>query len=100
MFLPSCMQRLHDIVKGSSASIVLSSSWRETEKNVQKVNEELRKAGLGPVVDCTPVTAANFRSRTDEILDWLSRHPSVKHFVTLDDCDLSLGYVFGNHCVQ
>mmetsp|Transcript_74627 Transcript_74627/g.207441 ORF Transcript_74627/g.207441 Transcript_74627/m.207441 type:complete len:262 (-) Transcript_74627:125-910(-) len=106
MFLPSCMQRLCEIVKGSSASIVLSSSWREREKTIRMVNDELHKAGLEPVVDVTPVsrfgTVDNFQSRSDEILDWLSRHRSVKHFVALDDANLTdpHGEAFGKHFVQ
>ena len=51
------------------------------------LNQQLQRAGLEPALDSTPT--AGFLSRTDEILDWLARHPEVKHFVVLDDGDLS-----------
>ena len=41
---------------------------------------------MGAVVDVTPLSG--FKFRTDECLDWLHRHPRVRHFVALDDMDL------------
>ena len=63
------------------------------------LNQQLQRAGLEPAGDTTPT--AGFLSRTDEILDWLSRHPEVQHFVMLDDGDLSCATeAFDRHHVR
>eukprot|EP00928_Gymnodinium_smaydae_P035737 TRINITY_DN25099_c0_g1_i1.p1 TRINITY_DN25099_c0_g1~~TRINITY_DN25099_c0_g1_i1.p1 ORF type:complete len:273 (+),score=34.29 TRINITY_DN25099_c0_g1_i1:47-820(+) len=106
LFLPHCMQRLKDIVTGSSAMLVLSSSWREHKKEWQLLNDELAKFAIDPIVESTPVsrcgTETNFESRSDEILDWLNWHPRVRRFVALDDSDLldPHGEAFGKHFVR
>eukprot|EP00927_Polykrikos_kofoidii_P072143 TRINITY_DN68295_c0_g1_i1.p1 TRINITY_DN68295_c0_g1~~TRINITY_DN68295_c0_g1_i1.p1 ORF type:complete len:262 (-),score=29.24 TRINITY_DN68295_c0_g1_i1:90-875(-) len=106
MFLPECMKRLHNLVKDNSAVLVVSSSWRESPKTLNMLNDELQKAGIEPAVSSTTVSRLgefdNFQSRSDEILDWLTRHPSVRHFVAIDDSDLldPHGEVFGKHFVR
>eukprot|EP00966_Prymnesium_polylepis_P090320 2091642-Prymnesium_polylepis.1 len=93
------MRRLAAVVAGSDASIVVCSSWREKEMTMKMLNQQLERAGLARAFDATPV--AGFLSRTDEILDWLSRHPAVQHFVVLDDGDLSCpSEAFNRHLVR
>lgn len=100
LFDASCMERLVAILTEGRAVVCLSSSWRESDFGKEQVNEELSLYGLPAVVDCTPVDG--FASRTDEILDWLSRHPTVTHWVAIDDIDLacSHGDGFGSHFVH
>ena len=64
------------------------------------MNAHLTDLGMDPTLDSTPING--FRSRSDEILDWVKRHPSVRHFVALDDMDLEYphGAAFGKHFVQ
>ena len=100
-FDDSCMERLKRIVETSGAAIVLSSSWRQSDWGVEEVNSQLALRGLKPIVGCTPVWG--FRSRSDEILDWIHRsEPPVTHFCALDDMDLEHphGEAVGRHFVQ
>ena len=102
LFVTSCMERLKRIIDESGARIVLSSSWRQSEWGVEEVNSQLMQMGMAPVIDSTPVSGfrsampsnilryrslrlilgelARCRSRSDEILDWVFRHPAVTHF--------------------
>ena len=100
-FDPACMLRLQRLIERTGASVVLSSDWRRWEKGREDIAKQLCVLGLPPPVDCTPCT--DFASRSDEILDWLYRHPRVQHWVALDDMDLTLahaGSAFGAHFVQ
>mmetsp|Transcript_3885 Transcript_3885/g.6466 ORF Transcript_3885/g.6466 Transcript_3885/m.6466 type:complete len:140 (+) Transcript_3885:1-420(+) len=87
MFDSDCMENLRRLVQQSQADIVLSSSWRCSEIGIDEVNSQLRHVGLREIIGVTPTTG--FQTRSDEILEWLSHHPSVEHFVALDDMDLS-----------
>mmetsp|Transcript_20962 Transcript_20962/g.48021 ORF Transcript_20962/g.48021 Transcript_20962/m.48021 type:complete len:140 (-) Transcript_20962:283-702(-) len=100
MFDPACMTHLDRLVRTSGAAIVLSSSWRQSAWGVDEVNAQLQKQGLAQVIDSTPIHG--FRSRSDEILDWVHRHPDVTHFVAIDDMDLTFphGDKFDHHFVQ
>ncbi|CAE7423861.1 unnamed protein product [Symbiodinium necroappetens] len=50
---------------------------------------EMRKSHQTRVADSTPDLRDLGRSREDEILLWLKRHPEVRHWVALDDLDLA-----------
>lgn len=108
MFDPLCMARLKRILTQGQAQIVLSSSWRQSEWGLEEVNKQLQQHGMPSVIDMTPVHGFRWvvavpalavqsyrlpvvvrRSRSDEILDWIHRHPEVRHFVALDDMDLT-----------
>mmetsp|Transcript_112515 Transcript_112515/g.195263 ORF Transcript_112515/g.195263 Transcript_112515/m.195263 type:complete len:260 (-) Transcript_112515:3-782(-) len=104
MLVPDHLRCLAAIVKRSSSMVVLSSSWRKHKKEWAWLNKELEKVGLEPITEATPVSetgGVDFQSRSDEILDWLARHPDVQHFVVLDDSDLSdpHGEAFCKHFV-
>jgi hypothetical protein len=88
LFLPECMDALRKIVNDMRGTgIVLSSTWRSTKDSLNWVNSKLREYDMAEVVSCTPLSG--WRSRSDEILRWLEEHPTVTHFVVLDDMDLS-----------
>lgn len=93
-FSKECLERLASIIRETGASIVLSSTWRETPWQTAAVNRQLALAGIPPALDSTPVlpydpsNPGNRRGR--EIMDWVGRH-AVVQFVVLDDSKFSLG---------
>ena len=89
LFHEHCMANLREIVHGPLADvgIVLSSSWRSTQRQVDEVNKQLKQHSIALLVGVT--TLDGFKSRSDEILSWVEAHPRVKSFVALDDMDLS-----------
>jgi len=105
-FFPSCVQSLKKIVTAGTATLVLSSSWREHKSLWKELNKQLQRVGLQAIVDATPIseagTADNFVSRSDEIIEWLMKHPSVTNFLAIDDSDLCdpHGEAFGKHFVK
>ena len=101
MFEHACMARLHRVVTAPpGAAIVVSSSWREKEYTMRMLNDQLVRAGMDPAISSTPV--CGFHARADEILHWLHNTPSVKHFVMLDDMDLTYpgADAFNRHIVR
>lgn len=91
-FKSDCMNRLKAIVENAGATIVLSSSWRESEFGRNEVQKRLAQYGISPFVDCTPRIPA--KSRAAEILAWIESNRSkyqVVNFVALDDIDLPAG---------
>jgi hypothetical protein len=88
-FLPECMKELKRIVDMCGASIVLSTTWRETEAGRAAVKQQLDKAGIpaSKVIGCTPHFESN--SRAAEISDWVSTH-SITRYVALDDMEMDL----------
>lgn len=72
MFDPACMNRLRRILEESGCAVVLSSSWRLEEKDVQMLNVALARWGIGP---CQGTTATRgLGSRATEIGCWLRDH--------------------------
>jgi hypothetical protein len=74
------LARLKVLLKRTRAKVVLSSTWR-----YDPVGIFAAKHGGIPFVDVTPDMP--HRPRRDEILAWLSKHPTVKRFVVIDDDD-------------
>jgi hypothetical protein len=87
LFKDDCMQRLQQLVERSQAAIILSSSWRSTQRGIDEVNQALAQRGIPGVAGITPLEG--FPSRADEILAWLEAHSTVTRFVALDDMDLT-----------
>jgi hypothetical protein len=104
MFELHLVARLNEIVRRTSAQVVISSSWRKLV-DLGGIAEILALRGfMGEVVGETPdlvndpVWLERFRFRTGapleferverghEIWEWLTLHPEVTHFVILDDC--------------
>lgn len=76
---PVPVARLHRVLKATSASIILSSTWRVVPGFVDMLRNEHRL----PILSVTPCTPSNHRGR--EILAWLAEHPDVERFVIVDD---------------
>lgn len=79
--------------KVQDAKIVISSSWREYY-DLDWLRAKLESYGIDPkrVIDKTPSLkvqemygTATYQNRSDEIGDWLDKHPEVEKFVILDD---------------
>lgn len=85
------------LVDKTGASIVLSSTWRESESSSAEVNRVLNEALIPSFIDITPLSHdalaqlkwSNRLSlgymRGTEIFAWLTDHPEVDDFVILDD---------------
>lgn len=76
-FSPAAVMALKEILKRTSAKIVISSSWREDVAH--RIPVAFQKNGLGEIVGCiiahTPTLseAAPKSRRADEIDAWLTR---------------------------
>jgi HAD domain in Swiss Army Knife RNA repair proteins len=80
---PACIEVLNEIVVGTGADVVVSSTWRHG-KTVAELQEMLAAEGFkGRVLDKTPGDL-NGASRTDEIVAWLAANP-VRGYVVIDD---------------
>ena len=96
--------RLQQILGRSQAAIILSSSWRGTQRGIDEVNEKLQAHGIPGIAGITPLTG--HPTRADEILAWLEARPTVVRFVVLDDMDLFAsrrtldGSLFAMHCIR
>lgn len=80
---PACIEVLNEIVAGTGAHVVVSSTWRHG-KTVAELQEMLEAEGfIGCVIDRTP-TGAPGAHRGDEIAAWLVEH-AVGGYVIIDD---------------
>jgi HAD domain in Swiss Army Knife RNA repair proteins len=80
---PGCIRVLNEIVAGSGADVVVSSTWRHG-KTVTELQEMLETEGfIGCVIDKTPTGEAG-ADRGDEIAAWLAGH-AVAGYVIIDD---------------
>lgn len=91
IFKESCLLLLEKIVRGTGASIVLSSTWRTQAKSYAMVNTMLRQRRLPEIIDRTRDLSAELQRyipREVEICEWLDRHPEVTRWIAIDDMDL------------
>lgn len=98
LFLAGPLAQLKRVVDASGCDIVVSSTWRETAGGMKEVCARLTEVGLPPPIDKTPVLRG--RSRADEIVKWLSRHPKVQAWIAIDDMPLeapSVNVTAGRH---
>ena len=80
---PACIQVLNEIVAGTGAEVVVSSTWRYG-KTVAELQALLDAAGFtGSVIDKTPLGPPG-ADRGDEIAAWLEAH-DVAGYVIVDD---------------
>jgi len=84
LFRKDCMLRLKKIIEATEAAIVLSTSWRRTPQGQAAVNEQLRKHAIPAAIGITRIRHNEYL-RHEEILHWISQHPSTSHWVALDD---------------
>lgn len=76
---------LKDLVDKTQAKIVLSSSWRKSEKNLKILQSRLKNFNLY-IYDTTPYISNPCIKRGDEIRQWItSQKESIESFVILDD---------------
>lgn len=91
---PECVARLDTLCAATSASLVISSSWRIYLKTAEGVAKVLRTRGLrAPVVGATPSLAPDSSGlfpRWREIETWLAEHPEVTSYVIVDDTNWPL----------
>lgn len=74
---------LQRIIYGSSAEIVVTSSWRQEKAAYQKLLEQFSRYRMKPLSTLQgPGT-----DRGQEIHRWLSEHPGIEAFAILDDDD-------------
>lgn len=84
---PACIHRLNKITEITGAKLVVSSTWRLTERWEQC----LKDWGVtGEVIGCTPSrfvseNGSHIRSRSMEIRAWLDEHPEIEDFIVIDD---------------
>ena len=79
----TCIQVLNEIVNGSRADVVVSSTWRHG-KTVAELQQMLDAKGFtGRVVDMTPTLPAG-ADRAEEIAAWLAGN-DVAGYVIIDD---------------
>lgn len=76
---------LKEIVDVTGAKIVLSSTWRLYDDNMNTLLEEFKAAGIEKPIDVTPDFSVNRLERHVEISEWLARHREVKKFAIIDD---------------
>jgi len=82
----SCVAALKHVVNSTDACIVLSSSWRSNEFQLQCASKLLAEHGLPPLVGKTPRLAREHHARGDEIIEWLQQHgQGICAWVALDD---------------
>ena len=74
------LARLRSLVRKTGAKVVLTSSWR-----LDPIGVLAAKHWRVPFIDTIPDMPR--RTRRQEILAWLSRHPTVTRFVVIDDED-------------
>ena len=82
-FDPASVAVLAQLIQKSGAKVVLSSMWRfwNTPKEIEAMLET-----FGVKVDIIDTTTTEHSDhRGEEIAEWLSKHPEVTAFVSLDD---------------
>jgi hypothetical protein len=82
---------LHQIVAETRCSIVVSSTWRRTERTRKLLTGLLQEGGVS-IADWTPCLdrisdtgLLQIAERGHEIQAWLDAHPEITRFVILDD---------------
>lgn len=95
---------LRSIVMATGCSVVVSSTWRRSERTLGRLVKVLREGGVS-LLDSTPCldrVAADgsyvVTERGEEIQAWLDAHLGVTRFVILDDCT-DMAHL-GGHLVQ
>jgi hypothetical protein len=80
---PACLARLDEMLRVTSAQLVLTSSWRDTF-GVPETQRRLAAAGLqARIYEAVP--AMPQATRSDEIVAYLAGRRGLEQFVILDD---------------
>jgi len=87
-FDPNCLKNLKELVTQTNSKIVVSSTWRKSEKGIAILLENLKKYELDKsVIGYTPIFNTNV-TRGTEIKAYLSNlkeNASKLNFIILDD---------------
>lgn len=81
------MRAMRACVAECGASIVLSTTWRETEPQRRAVDQQLVKHGLPASIGCTPRLPLLEGGRPAEIEAWVREHRPAR-WVAIDDQEL------------
>lgn len=92
---------VHGIISLTECVVVLSSAWRKTKHQFDRISREI------PIHDCTPVLEAKGATggvdltsidlRSHEIKAWLDDHPGISRYVAVDDgLNPHDAFLFGN----
>ena len=76
--------RLQNVVFQTNAEIVLTSSWRASERAMDALRRQLNLYHLS-IRDTTVIYA--YGNRADEVKLWIESHPNVTSYVIVDDED-------------
>lgn len=106
-FDPDNMANLATVIKVTGASIVLSSTWRESDYSTATVARKLEEYGLPAIIGCTPLhdfdPARPQARRGAECAQWLlTQSDPIEAFVMIDDGEFTLGSapLDANHFVR
>lgn len=84
-FDPKCLENLKELVLATQSSLVISSTWRHSQKGMKKLLEILDEYGLGElVIGCTPSLGFSRGAEIKKYLSDFKSNDSVS-FVILDD---------------
>jgi hypothetical protein len=91
---PYAVLMITQLAELADAKIVISSSWRNLSRDKESFIPKFQHLGFDPALLhddwCTPTFGGSHPVREQEILDWVSRHPEVTHYITIDDEPLDL----------
>lgn len=84
------VEQLRWIAAGTGCQVVLSSTWRKSDHQRERVRIMLESinvgfAGATPVLDRLDRGLWRAKPRHEEIQEWLNQNPGVSRFVILDD---------------
>jgi hypothetical protein len=87
-FNPAAVNVLNQLLHISAAEIVVSSDWK-LRATLDQMSEFYHAQGvIKPPIDSTawlPNYSNYHEQRAHEIADWLEQHPTVTHWVAVDD---------------
>jgi hypothetical protein len=75
---PSLVEILNRIIKETEAKVVISSTWRRTERHRNIIKNDMK-------INFIDITPKLWEERGYEIQAWLDKNPDVERFIILDD---------------
>ena len=99
------VEQLRWVVSATGCRLVISSTWRKTEHQRQRLMamaEEIGAEIIGwtPVLEQKGATLWQAAPRWQEIAAWLKEHPEVTNYVILDDERLCAPLAMAGRVVQ
>jgi len=90
---PKCIKHLNDLIKDTSAEVVISSVWRYN-MDIEALQTIFNNEGfIGKIIDKTPVLRSEYTVRGNEILAWIKNNEELlgqpyynfRNYVIFDD---------------